>query len=130
MIDKSIPYQILYRFIYKEDIAFGITLKNNNKVENYYFSEWNESIDFDFTGITLEKVYQKIVKAFIKNDVLSERPFDELINRDSRIKALEKELAQLLIKMKNEKQFNRQIEIHKVLLEKEAELKQIREDGN
>lgn len=63
VIDKTIPYQILYLFVYKNNIAYGITLKgdvlkniNPEKVnaESYYFSEWNEKLNFDFTAINLE----------------------------------------------------------------------------
>ena len=66
VIDKAIPYQILYKFVYRGSVAWGITLKDGNKAENYYFSEWDEPICFDFTGINLEKVYQKQVKALLK----------------------------------------------------------------
>ena len=65
VIDKTIPYPILYRFIYGDNIAYGITLKEKSGAENYYFSEWNEEVHFDFSGIDLEKVYQKLIKAFI-----------------------------------------------------------------
>src|SRR3989338_617219 len=42
IIDKAIPYQILYHFTCKGNEAYGITLKENRCAENYYFSEWNE----------------------------------------------------------------------------------------
>ena len=128
VIDKSIPYQILYRLICNENIAYGITLKESNRVENYYFSEWNEELNFDFTGISLEKLYQKLVKAFIQGDDKEDDSFSELISRDTCIKELEKEINRLQSKMKKEKQFNRQVEINKILLTKQAELKMITGD--
>lgn len=128
VIDKSIPYQILYRLIFNENIAYGITLKESNKVENYYFSEWNENLNFDFTGISLERLYQKLVKVFIKGDKKEDDSFSELISRDSRIKELEKEINGMQSKMKKEKQFNRQVEINKVLLEMKEQLERVREE--
>jgi hypothetical protein len=125
VIDKSIPYQILYRFVYEDNIAYGITLKSDASVENYYFGEWNADLSFDFTGINLEKVYQKLVKAFVRNEAKNEGSFSEIIDLDKRIKTLEAAIATLESKISKEKQFNRKVEINKVLLEKKELLKKI-----
>jgi hypothetical protein len=125
VIDKSIPYQILYRFVYEDNIAYGITLKADASVENYYFGEWNADLSFDFTGINLEKVYQKLVKAFVRNEAKNEGSFSEIIDLDKRIKTLEAAIATLESKISKEKQFNRKVEINKVLLEKKELLKKI-----
>jgi hypothetical protein len=126
VIDKAIPYQILYQFVYKDNIAYGITLKENNIGQNYYFSEWNEKISFDFTGIDLEKVYQKLIKAFIPDDVKKQGDFDAIIEADIKIKRLEKEIATLDRKIKKEKQFNRKVDLNKSLLERLKQLKNIK----
>ena len=128
VIDKSIPYQILYRFVYMDNVAYGITLKENTSVENYYFSDWNENVSFDFTGIDLEKVYQKLVKAFIQGEAQNKNSFDEIIVADNQIKTLEKEIAVLESKISKEKQFNRKVEINKILHKKKALLKEIKGD--
>jgi len=128
VIDKTIPYQILYHFVFNESVAFGITLKENTSVENYYFSNWNEDILFDFTGIDLEKVYQKLVKAFIRNEAKTKSSFQEIIVGDKKIKTLESEIVSLENKISKEKQFNRKVEINKSLLANKAELKGIVEE--
>lgn len=128
VIDKAIPYQILYRFIYKENEAYGITLKENKKAENYYFTEWNEKKIFDFTGIDLEKVYQKIVKTFIRSEVQTKSSFNEIIDTDNKIKALENEIDALGSRISKEKQFNRKVEMNKILLERKNYLKKIKEE--
>jgi len=125
VIDKAIPYQILYRFIYNNSIAYGITLKKSNKTEKYYFKEWDEDIEFDFTGIDLEKIYQKLVKAFIRRKALDQQEFKLQIDLDHKIEELEKNIYTLEKKIKKEKQFNRKVEINKVLLKKKKELNQI-----
>jgi hypothetical protein len=127
VIDKAIPYQILYLFVYKDNTAYGITLKENNLTQNYYFSGWNEDVIFDFSGIDLEKVYQKLIKAFISNEVKHLESFDAIINTDNKIKKLEKDIETLSIKIKKEKQFNRKVDLNKVLLEKQHALKSITE---
>lgn len=128
IIDKSIPYQILYRFVYEDNIAYGVTLKENTSVESYYFSDWNEDISFDFTGIDLEKVYQKLVKVFIRDEARSKGSFSEVIDVDKKIKTLEADIAALESKIHKEKQFNRKVEINKVLLVKKAMLEEIKGD--
>ncbi len=128
IIDKTIPYQILYRFVHIESIAYGITLKENTKAENYYFSDWNEALAFDFSGISLEKVYQKLIKIFIRSEAGNKSDFKELIATDNRIKTLENEIKLLGSKINKEKQFNRKVEKNKILLEKKAQLEKIKED--
>lgn len=128
VIDKAIPYQILYRFIYKNKEAYGITLKEKNNAGNYYFSEWDENITFDFTGIDLEKVYQKLIKSFIHNEAKSGRDFNEIIAIDNKIKALENEINLLKGKIKKEKQFNRKVDMNKILLKNKNQLKKIKQE--
>ena len=128
IIDKTIPYQILYHFVFNESVAYGITLKENTSVESYYFSNWNEDILFDFTGIDLEKVYQKLVKAFIRNEAKTKSSFQEIIVGDKKIKTLESEIVALENKISKEKQFNRKVEINKILQANKAELNGIVEE--
>lgn len=128
VIDKAIPYQILYRFIYKKNEAYGITLKENKNAENYYFSNWNEAKNFDFTGIDLEKVYQKIIKTFIPRAAQTKSSFNEIIDTDNKIKALENERDALASRISKEKQFNRKVELNKTLLQRKKYLKKIKEE--
>ncbi|MBI9060151.1 MAG: DUF4391 domain-containing protein [Labilibaculum sp.] len=129
IIDKSIPYPILYIFTYKDNFAYGITLKDNTNAQNYYFSEWDENIEFDFVGIDLEKVYQKLIKSFIKNESKTKDKFEDIIKTDSEIKQLEKDIFSLESKIRKEKQFNRKIELNKVLLEKKQQLINISDES-
>jgi len=126
VIDKSIPYQILYIFTFKENTAFGITLKENNTADNFYFSDWNEDIQFEFTGINLEKVYQKLIKVFLSEEFQKKENFTEAIAIDAKIKEVEKEILSLENRIKKEKQFNRKVETNKLLLKKKKELKMLK----
>ena len=126
VIDKSIPYQILYIFSFNDNVAYGISLKENNTSANFYFSEWNEDIQFDFSGIDLEKVYQKLIKAFLKESFQKKDDFNEVIALDTQIKTLEKEITSLENKIRKEKQFNRKVESNKLLTKKKKELKMLK----
>ena len=138
VIDKAIPYQILYQFVYKDNTAYGITLKGpilktmpekeSAATRNYYFSQWNEDLNFDFTGIDLEKVYQKLIKAFINNEAKNQSDFAAIIDTDNKIKRLGKEITTLGSKIRKEKQFNRKVELNKFLLERQKQLQSIKEN--
>ncbi len=124
LIDKVIPYPILYIFSYKDDIAYGISYKDG-KDQSYYTSDWNEQLIFDFHGINLEKIYQNIIVTFISNQNSSDIDFKTLVTKDSQIKSLQKEVETIRNKVKNEKQFNKKVETNKILLQKQQELKQL-----
>ena len=123
LIDKAIPYPILYIFNYNKDVAYGISLKEANVLENYYFSDWNEKIKFDFNASNLEKVYQKIIKKFIKTLDINNKEFTEIIREDAIIQEIEKDLKKLLQERRREKQFNKKVVINQQIKTKQAELK-------
>ena len=103
-------------------MLYGITLKNQQLPKEYYFSEWDEKFEFDFSGINLEIVYQKLIKAFIKDEAKIKDSFEATIELDTKIKRLGKEIQNLQNKIKKEKQFNRKVELNKTLLDKKAAL--------
>lgn len=123
VIDKTIPYPILYVFKYEDDLAYGITLKDDSS-QRYYFSKWGEEKSFTFSGTTLERVYQGIVTTFI-NISQKGKDFAIIVATDKQIEALEKDISALKNKIKNEKQFNRKVEFNKALLEKKKTLESI-----
>lgn len=125
VIDKNIPYQILYRFVYEENVAYGISLKNVETVDTYYFSDWNTDIAFDFTGINLEMVYQKLVKTFLRDEAKDKDDFDDIVSTDQKIRTLGTEIVSLESSIQKEKQFNRKVELHKILLKKKTLLTDI-----
>ena len=128
VIDKAIPYQILYIFTYGSNTAYGITLKGNSSAQNNYLSEWNDEIIFDFTGIDLEKVYQKIIKAFLPGELTKKDDFNQIIEDDVKIKAVEKEIKILENKIRRLKQFNRKVELNKQLLQMKKKLNMYKRD--
>lgn len=71
-ISKAIPYKILFVIKYEDDICYGI------KVEDLYFSEWNEEIIFELNSLNLEIVYENMVKSIMKESE-TEKEFETLI---------------------------------------------------
>jgi hypothetical protein len=62
---------------------------------------------------------------FISPDEEKQKDFQSLVSTDNQRKLLEKEIETLQNKLKKEKQFNRQVEINKLLLQKKKELQQL-----
>jgi hypothetical protein len=122
IIDKSISNNIaiLYTFEFENNFAYGITIKENAE-QRYFFSDWNEELNFDFTGNTIEHIYQKIVKLFIYNKiglVTKNQNFEDLIASEKQLAILEKEIISLQKKIQTEKQFNKQVAFNKALRSK------------
>ena len=124
VIDKSIPYPILYIFSYEDDYAYGISLKDERN--KYYLSKWNGEKKFNFSGINLETVYQNLVKTFIDKVHKEEKKFDEIVTIDQKIKSLEKEVKVLKNKISRESQFNKKVELNKKLHKKQDKLKELK----
>lgn len=131
-IDKEIPYHIIFLLeydgkyqawtAYKEEAASG---NNAFKVGTYYHTDWlqESELPLKIDGLNIDKVYENFVRQ-IAGDVLQTdtgETLKESVERDERRKQLEKQIAVLESKMRQEKQFNRQVEIN-------AKLKQLRNE--
>jgi hypothetical protein len=127
-IDKAIPYQILYILLYENFKIYAVSLKGFDKSSGFYFSSWNEEKKFDFTGTDLEKVYKKIILSFIEKNSVPNEEFEKLLKKEQKIKALKKEISSLENKIKKEKQFNKKVEINKLLLSAKKKLENIEKD--
>lgn len=117
VITKTIPYKILFVLKYDKDYCYSI------KVDNIYFTEWNEDIEFNINGLTLETIYENIVKSIIKENN-NTNTFDNIIEKKSKVDELSKKIEQLINKVNNEKQFNKKVELNLELqrLNKEMEV--------
>lgn len=119
-IVKGIPYKILFKITYEEDYCYAI--KPN---ENIYYTEWNEDINIDFEGLTLESIYDRIIKQIIKEETNQKSIEDILIDR-AKIDDLNKKINQLTQKVKSENQFDRKValncELNRLKREMEEEL--------
>jgi len=123
IIDKAIPYPILYVFTYEGHTAYGINLKDSDN-QRYYFSNWDQKKEFNFFGISLEHVYQGLITSFI-NIRQEGVDFANMVQTDKQIDDLEKEIKILQNKVKNEKQFNKKVELNGILLEKKKKIESL-----
>lgn len=130
-IDKEIPYHIIFLLeydgryqawtAYKEIAAIG---NNAFKVGTYYHTEWlsEEELSLKVDGLSIDRVYENFVRQ-IAGDVLQAKTAQETLRdsvaRDNCCEKIKKEIDKLQVKLRKEKQLNRQIEIN-------AELKELR----
>ena len=118
IIAKNIPYKILFVIKYNCNICYGV------KLEDLYLSEWNEELNFNFNGLNLENVFENIVKTIIK-ETDNKQDFNVLIDNENRKKELIKKIEQLKNKIKQEKQFNKKVELNQDLRILEGEMEEL-----
>jgi hypothetical protein len=120
LIDKEIPYHILFLLEYNGEVQAWIGYKEKAKAaafkpEIYYCTKWlaQEALNLRIDGLNMDKVYENFIR-----QIAGER-FDnpdseikEAVIRDERRQKLMKEIAVLEKKVWREKQFNRQVELN------------------
>lgn len=121
IISKAISYKILFVLKYDKDYCYSI------KVDNIYFTEWNEDIEFSINGITLETIYENIVKSIIKENN-NTNTFDDIIENKSKVDELSKKIEQLTNKVNNEKQFNKKVELNLELQKLKKEMEELKNE--
>lgn len=135
-IDKFIPYQILYILRFEDKIKFTIAYKDNNKnnenimvVDSYYESDWiNENecnISLDLIN-SLDYVYNELIKSFIPREIPKNNiDIKDIVQNEKEIQILEKEIDKLEKTLRKEKQFNKKVEVKKILREKIKQLQNL-----
>lgn len=128
-IDKEIPYHILFLLeyegryqawaVYKEAVGSGT---NAFKVGSYYHTGWMEqsTLPLKLDGLNTDQVYENFVRQ-IAGEALSGtgETLKESVERDARRQELQKRIAALQVKVRREKQLNKQVQLN-------MELKQLR----
>lgn len=127
-IDELIVFPKLYIFKYKDDFCYGIFYKEEKK---YFFSNWNETKEFNFNNTNLEKVYENLIKTFFKTKAKNiQNDFKKSFELENKIQTLKKEIEVLENKIKKEKQFKNQLELSKKLNPLKTELETILKEEN
>lgn len=131
-IDKEIPYHILFLLeyegkyqawtAYKEAAGSGA---NAFKVGTYYHTNWMEeaTLPLKLDGLNTDQVYENFVRQIAGEDLSAGdgETLKESVDRDARRKELQKQIAALQVKVRREKQLNKQVQLN-------AELKRLRRE--
>lgn len=130
LIDREIPYHILFLFVYEEQVQAWIGYKEQSqgrtsafKPGTYYKTEWlsRNELSLQLNGLNMDAVYENFLRQ-IAGERLEDRTGGDLreaVARDERRQKLQKEIAALEKKVRREKQFNIQVALN-------GELKRLR----
>lgn len=141
-IDKLILTPIIFEVVYQDKVKVVATYKRLNQADKtkamigqYYASEWLE--DHDRVELPLYLKLADLYEHFIaqilpialsknqEND--NESVSIELqLQKSQQLESLQKQLNQLQSKLRNERQFNRKVELNKKVSELESQLAQVR----
>lgn len=129
-IDREIPYHILFVLEYQGKYQAWIAYKEPAagdifKVGDYYHTAWMtaDALLLRLDGLDMDAVYENYVRQ-IAGDRLPHSPGESLkdsIERETKRRALEKQISALEGKIRREKQLNVQMQMN-------AELKKLRKD--
>jgi len=132
LIDREIPYHILFLLMYKEQVQAWIGYKEQSqggtaafKPGTYYNTEWlsaNE-LPLRLDGLNMDSVYEGFIRQIAKERLEDKTGGDlkDAVARDERRQKLQKEIAALENKVRREKQFNKQVALN-------GELKRLRKE--
>ncbi len=134
-IDKEIPYHILFLLEYEEQYQAWTAYKeaagsgtNAFKVGTYYHTDWMEeaALPLKLDGLNTDKVYENFVRQ-IAGETLSGggETLKESVERDKRRQELQKQIAALQVKVRREKQLNKQVQLNAELKRLKKELEEL-----
>lgn len=135
-IDKEIPYHIVFLLeydgkyqawtAYKEKAGSG---NNAFKVGTYYHTDWlqESEMPLKIDGLNIDKVYENFVRQIAGEALQTEKneSLKESVERDDKKQQLEKQIAALRVKVRKEKQLNKQMKLNAELKKLKKELEEI-----
>lgn len=134
-IDKEIPYHIVFLLEcdgkYQAWTAYKEKAESGNKafkVGTYYHTDWikEDEVQLKVDGLSIDKVYENFVRQIAGGNLQNEKneSLKESVERDEKRKQLEKQIAALRIKIRKEKQLNKQMKLNTELKKLKKELEE------
>ncbi|MFZ3170496.1 MAG: DUF4391 domain-containing protein [Carboxydocellales bacterium] len=138
LIDKEIPYHILYLLEYSGEYQAWIGYKEPSlakadtfKVNSYYHTEWLpfNKLPLRLDGLNIDSIYDNFIRQLAGTRLTSEgesvsgakASLKDAVGRDEKRQKLIKQIAAIENKVNSEKQFNKQVKLN-------AELKQLKKE--
>ena len=110
---------------YKETAVSG---NNALKVGTYYHTEWlpESELPLKVDGLSIDKVYE----IFVRQIAGDNETLKESVERDAKRQQLEKQIAALRVKVRKEKQLDKQMQLNAELKKLKKELEDCHNNGN
>ena len=141
-IDKLILTPIIFEVVYQDKVKVVATYKRLNQADKtktvigqYYASEWLEDHDRVELPIYLKlaDLYEHFIAQILPITSSKDQENDDesvsielQLQRAQQLESLQKQLDKLKSKLRNERQFNRKVELNKKVSELESQLAQVR----
>lgn len=126
-IDENIPYHILFVFENNNKRKYSLSYKEISRetetitIHKKFQSDWvSEDEDLlKFSGISLDNIYENLLNCISNNelDKFSGNTLKQRVLNSIEFEKIQKQVNNLSKKVKNEKQFNRQVELNSELKE-------------
>lgn len=122
LIDRAIPYHILFLLIWEDRMRLAIAYKETPaeksagvRVERYYYTDWMPvgEVALRLEGLSMDAVYENLVRR-IAGGVLGDArtsTLRESVAEQSRRERIEKQIAALEAKIRREKQPKKKFEL-------------------
>jgi uncharacterized protein (UPF0248 family) len=134
IIDREIPYHIVFIIRYKDMAQIWVSYKEDSKsregkfkVDSYYVTDWVKYGDLmlQIQGLDLDKVYENFIFQVANGKLRLENGIDikDAVLRAKEQAKLVAYIKSLETKIKSEKQFNRQVKLMGELRKARAKLK-------
>lgn len=140
VIDKSVPYSIVFVVKFGDEVFVSATVKHVNPnstdscVLDWTFkSDWFLIEDFEIVMNlrgSLDFVFFDLCKQLSPFASVAEDSLEDLVSKTSIFSKLDKEVKRLRAAVNNCKQFNRQVELNLELLRAEEEMRNLVIEGN
>ena len=125
-IDQEIPYHILFILEYDSKFQVWIGYKEATrsgasafKVNKYYHTEWSpeDNLPVRLEGLSLDAAYENFVRQIAGQALNSnqEESLKQSVERDEQAEGIKKQIDKLQVKIRREKQLNRQVQMNKEL---------------
>ncbi|HPB88189.1 MAG TPA: DUF4391 domain-containing protein [Thermotogota bacterium] len=132
-IDREIPYHLVFVMRYLDKGQIWISYKQDSKkkagtfkVERYYTTDWipYDDLTLPFDGLTMDRLYESFLLQ-VAGDRLQREAGDDIqeaVEKDIQREKLVRRIQKLENKIRNERQFNRQVGLMEELREAQAQL--------
>ncbi len=132
-IDREIPYHLIFVLRYKDLGQIWISFKEDSKsrdgkfkVDSYYKKGWlkYDDLSLRIEGLNLDKVYENFMLQVAGGKLQIENGSDikQAVSKAKEQEKLEANIKNLQTKIKNEKQYNRQVRLMGELRKAKAQL--------
>lgn len=122
-IDRNISVYIIYLLRFEEECRLLVNFKepifqkpNSFKVEECFLTDWMDEnkLSLNIEGLNLDTLYDRLVRQVAGEKLAISTPdteLKEIVAKSKEVQKVERQLAQLEARRRNEKQFNRQMEL-------------------